>query len=419
MEEKITHKSLEFWFILLVITGYVVASSPAIPLGMEEKSRYFAVPFRFMIFFISLYIILRNFSWQKLKSLSVITLLLFWLYYTIQVVKSYYQDFYEVNVLASWNEIYARIGLIIIFPSLALMFINYRNISLKKLALWIFYVLFGMLTINLLYSFINAADHFKLPYMFSIYYISYGHLGTSLALISLFFLLFVKSGQTSFYIFSSGLLIGLFTLFIATARSPFLALSVASLYLIVVKKKLKLMLLFSVVLLASVLGIWWYVQNGYTDFKFITRTYAWLFEGDNSLRTPLFEKSIKLFKEHPFLGSRILYEDGSYPHNIFLELLMATGILGFLIYFLKFLPVIRNIKIFFSPTKNVFYIMFFALFLQYFVLTLTSYNLFSVPEFIHLSALIIGISLTYQYEKTKSNDGGRNPSGNHPPLQSS
>lgn len=398
MKFEVVEKKPEFWFLLLIIVGYVIASAFAIPLGFEDYSKYFAVPFRTFIFVFSLFIIYRNFSWNRMKNISVISMLMFWIFYIIKAIWSINTDAYNQEFIASSYEIYFRIFLIVVTPSLALMIMDYKQINFFNLGKYIFFVFLIMLGINLLYGLALTIAFPKLPIIFSIYYISYGHLGASLAIISLFYILFEHQEEKK-YIYIIGLLVGLSTVFFATARSPFLALVIVSFYFVLVKRSLKYFLLFLGINFLIITGIWWLVKNGYTDFKFVTRTYAWLFEGDNSLRTPLFERSIELFKAKPVFGSRILFEDGSYPHNIFLELLMATGVFGLILYFLKFIPMLKNLKLFFGKNNNTYYILFFALFLQYFVLVITSYSLFSVPEFVHLSALIIGISLNKTYEE--------------------
>lgn len=398
MKFEVVEKKPEFWFLLLIIVGYVIASAFAIPLGFEDYSKYFAVPFRTFIFVFSLFIIYRNFSWNRMKNISVISMLMFWIFYIIKAIWSINTDAYNQEFIAFSHEIYFRVFLIVVTPSLALMIMDYKQINFFNLGKYVFFVFLIMLGINLLYGLALTIAFPKLPIIFSIYYISYGHLGASLAIISLFYILFEHQEEKK-YIYIIGLLVGLSTVFFATARSPFLALVIVSFYFVLVKRNLKYFLLFLGLNFLIITGIWWLVKNGYNDFKFVTRTYAWLFEGDNSLRTPLFERSIELFKAKPVFGSRILFEDGSYPHNIFLELLMATGVFGLILYFLKFIPMLKKLKLFFGKNNNTYYILFFALFLQYFVLVITSYSLFSVPEFVHLSALIIGISLNKTYEE--------------------
>ncbi len=69
--------------------------------------------------------------------------------------------------------------------------------------------------------------------------------------------------------------------------------------------------------------------------------------GDASGRQQLWSMAYEEFKHHPFFGGRVEVS-GIYPHNVFLELLMATGIFGFLLFliilFKSFIRGIRAIK---------------------------------------------------------------------------
>lgn len=402
--------NIEVWFLLLVVTGYTVFSAFAIPLNIEN-SRIFAVPYRVIVFFFSIYIIIKNFSFKKFRNIAMISMIFFWLIYSIKSYLSFTRDSYEVLFQQSFIEIYIRIFVIAFIPSIALLFINYRKVDMFMVGKGLFYTLLVMLTLNLIYAAVMPY-HIQILYIFSIYYISYGHLGTSLVLISLFFLLF-KPKELPFYLVLCGFLLGITTIIIAGARSPFLALMIVIPYLLIIKKDYKLIVVFIILLLLSVGSIYILGKNVNFEMMFVDRTYLWLFEGDNSLRTPLFERSLDIFKANPIFGGRTHYENGMYPHNIFLELLMATGIVGFIIYILKFIPVIKNFKIFSYRIINSYHILFFALFLQYFVLCSTSFTLYSVPEFLYFSSIIIGISLNNFNEENESNDGSRNPSRNN------
>ena len=402
--------NIEVWFLLLVVTGYTVFSAFAIPLNIEN-SRIFAVPYRVIVFFFSIYIIIKNFSFKKFRNIAMISMIFFWLIYSIKSYLSFTRDSYEVLFQQSFIEIYIRIFVIAFIPSIALLFINYRKVDMFMVSKGLFYTLLVMLTLNVIYAAVMPY-HIQILYVFSIYYISYGHLGTSLVLISLFFLRF-KPKELPFYLVLCGFLLGITTIIIAGARSPFLALMIVIPYLLIIKKDYKLFVVFIILLLLSVGSIYILGKNVNFEMMFVDRTYLWLFEGDNSLRTPLFERSLDIFKANPIFGGRTHYENGMYPHNIFLELLMATGIVGFIIYILKFIPVIKNFKLFSYRIINSYHILFFALFFQYFVLCSTSFTLYSVPEFLYFSSIIIGISLNNFNEENESNDGSRNPSGDH------
>ncbi|WP_426479698.1 O-antigen ligase family protein [Chryseobacterium sp. CBSDS_008] len=222
----------------------------------------------------------------------------------------------------------------------------------------------------------------------------YGHIGASLFIISLFLLLFCKKDYTSYFLFFC-LFLGLFNVIQSMARSPLVAISVCSFYMVLLKgnKKYMLYAVTSVLLFIGLIIL--HEQYGNGQITSFNRMYKWIAHGDTSSREPLYSKAVEIFNSNRFLGGRILFEDGVHPHNIFLELLMATGVLGLIIYFLKFLPVVQNASIFWNIKKsNIYYKLIFALFLQYFTLVQTSCNLFNIPEFLYFSSMIIGISYT-------------------------
>ncbi|MFC6267726.1 O-antigen ligase family protein [Frigoriflavimonas asaccharolytica] len=408
--EIIRKLNIEEWFILLIVVGYTFFSAFAIPFQIEE-SRIFSVPFRFLIFGFSIFIIYKNFSISKFKNIAVLSVVFFWLFYLLKSYISFTNDLYDEVFHLQISEIYIRIIVIALVPSVALLFIDYKKINFSLVAKGFFYVLTTMLMLNLIYAAVTPYG-IQIRYIFSMYYISYGHLGTTLALLSIFFLFF-KPKEISTYLLYFGLILGIVTIMIAGARSPFLAIMVVIPYLLILKKNYKLIALFLILLLLSVIIIYIFGKSDDFHLMFIDRTYLWLFEGDNSLRTPLFETAIGIFKSNPILGGRTHFEDGMYPHNIVLELLMATGIFGFVLYCIKFIPVVRNLKIYSRKNTNLYYILFFTLFLQYFVLVCTSFTLYSVPEFLYFSSIIIGISISNANEENESNDGSRNPSRNN------
>ena len=401
---------VEIWFLVLIVCGYTLFSSFAVPLGIEN-SRIFSVPYRVLIFVLSILIIVKNFSFKKFKNIAVLSVLFFWLFYLFRSYFSFSNDNYDELFRPQFSEIYVRIIVIAMVPAIALLFINYKNLNYRKVVDIFFVILFTMLSLNLIFALINFNGS-SLGFMFSMYYISYGHLGASLSLLSLFLILYQPRNFNIVFPYAAFLL-GLFTIVIATARSPFLAVIVVIPYLILVTKNYKVFGVFCLLLLISVTGIYIIGKSGSSSFIFANRTYNWLFEGDNSLRTPLFENGLRIFKDNPIFGGRTHFKNGFYPHNLIIELLMGTGIFGLVLYVLKFIPVIKKFKIFTFQNKKSYHLLFFALFLQYFVLVITSFTLYSVPEFLYFSSIIIGISLSNANEENESDDGSRNSSRNN------
>lgn len=411
----------EILFLVLIVAGYTICSSFAIPLKIDN-SRLFSVPYRFFIFLFSFYIINKNFSFKRLISIPVVSIFLFWIFYFIKSLISFHADIYNPEFAASFSEIYSRVLVIAFIPSTALLFINYKKIDLESVVKSFFYIMLVMLTLNLIYGLIMPSYNLvnkndSLRYIFSIYYISYGHLGTTLAILSFFFIFF-KPRVLPKYLVVYGLFLGLLTLTIAGARSPILGMFVVLVYFLLLKKNFKLFAGFGILFITSIILIYFFGQSGDSKIVLVNRTYNWIFKGDMSLRGPLFKQALEIFQNNPIFGGRTHYENGMYPHNLFLELLMATGIFGFILYFLKFIPLIKKISLFIFKIKNFYYILFFAIALQYFVLVCTSFTLYSVPEFLYFCSIIIGISLNHQNEEIESNDGCGNTARNNQVSQS-
>lgn len=409
----IFNKKKEIIFLLFLLVGYVLVSS--LPNLFGFGSRLFSVPYRALVFIFSLYIIFENRFLLKFKWKILILFSFFWFFYFIKAYSSFEFDYYLPEFLKQENEIYVRIFVLNFFPCVALLSIDYYKINLKLFCNYCFVILFIALVINLLYTtcYLNYYD--KTSGVFAVYYISSGHFGASLVILSSYLLLFKKEQKEfDFKLLIIGLILGLFAVFVSAARSPILAIILVGFYFILLKKKTKYLYFFFVILISFFSLI--YVLKHFFLFEsaFIDRNYVGIFEGNTSGRGFFVSKSIIIIKNNLFVGGRVLFEDGMYPHNIFLELLMSGGVLLLTGFILIFYPLIREIKFFLKFSNSKFYILLiFAFWLQYFILVQTSYNIHSNVEFWYFSSVIIGISINIYNEKIKSNDGSRNPSRNN------
>jgi len=392
--------TLELALLFLVSAGYVIVSAIAIPMHIGN-SRILAVPFRILVAAISLGVIFRRFQWKKVKQLAIWSFILFWIYYSIKAWRSFSTDDYDTEFVEIEIQVFIRIITIVFLPGLALMLIDYNKLNLQKLTHWIFGAFFVILALNFVYMLGQYAVAGSFNDLFSLYYISAGHQATSLALMSLFFLLSLPRDKKK-SVYFIGLLLGIVSMVMMRARGPFLALVVVSFYLVLLNRNRKLMIVYAILLLLAIVSIYEYGSKYPDSTAFASRTYQWLFHGDTSLREPLYHRSWQIFNSSPVFGGRVLFEDGVYSHNLFLELLMATGMVGFLLYFLKFYPVLKVSKIFVSKdSQYVGYIFFFILFLQYFVFVMTSSNLYRAGYFIQYTAIVIGIALSLKKNKEK------------------
>jgi len=122
-------------------------------------------------------------------------------------------------------------------------------------------------------------------------------------------------------------------------RGSWIALTLSIIVMLLITRKLKLLLMFTVV--ASVIAIGFHdeILNRFSDL-FVKRQY-----GFNSLeaRLILWKSTISLLPEHFLIGhglgcgKEILTKSGSLsmvPHNDYLRLLLEVGVIGFLLYFI-------------------------------------------------------------------------------------
>ncbi len=94
-----------------------------------------------------------------------------------------------------------------------------------------------------------------------------------------------------------------------------------------------------------------------------------------------------MFLEKPVFGNQMNLRSLTYPHNIFLELIMSTGIVGTFIFFLGFGFIILNIAN--SRFYDIYFNIIVCLFVVFFGLSLTSGNLYQSVETWCFMALIL------------------------------
>lgn len=403
--ELLKRNNVELIFIFLVTFGYIFFYSFAEPLN--ELNKYFAVPFRMGIFFLSLYILSINVEKIKKRKTTFWVVSLFWLFYLAKTIYSFHNyTFLEVTEKQEY-PIYIRIICLNLIPILALLSISFSEKIAARLTYLVFNFLLIILAISFLYVLFVSKNFNRSSGIFASYYISTGHYGLSLIIVSVFYYFqFPKEKIKSFI----GFLLGIFTIFISSARSPVLAAFVILLILLLYINKIKYwiaLLLFILLFLVSI----YYLRQLSIDSEFVERVYIGIFEGNASGRGYYLLKGWDVFKNNIFFGGKTLFEDAMYPHNIFVEVLMSMGIIGFCLFCLYFKD-LRKFKVDYFR-KNMYYLPYFLFFVQYLVLVQTSYCIFANMEFWYFSAVFISIILFCHDEKIKSNDSRGNTTGDH------
>ncbi|WP_185097086.1 O-antigen ligase family protein [Chryseobacterium sp. IHB B 17019] len=249
--------------------------------------------------------------------------------------------------------------------------------------------------------------------IFRSYYILVGHYGLSLVIISLYNYLFLKNKG---YVYVLGILLGLFPIYVSAARSPVLALLVILFIFLILINKRKYWIYFFITISIFFILLFIAYRSGFGENSmFLKRINAAVFERNASGRSYYLNKGIDTFLSNPVSGGNALFPDGMYSHNLFVDILMSTGLLGmvlFIIYFKfvaqSFFKILKHI----NQYKESGIIAFF--FLQYFILAQTSGNLYSSFECWYFGAVVIGLGyINFTNEEIKSNDSRGNTAGNH------
>lgn len=398
--------NIEFLFLFFLTFGYIFVYSLAMPLGTSNK--YFAVPFRMLMALVSIYIIYKNFDNLKKRKTTVFFVILFWIFYLIKAIYSFNNDTYLPEVLKTKYEIYIRIVFSNMLPYIAVLSINFSKEIAVKLNRLIFNFLLVILAISCLYTIFVWNIYHQSSGIFTSHYISMGHYGLSLMIISVFTYFQIPQKPLKPTL---GMLLGIFTVITSSARSPMLAAFVILFLFVVYANKLRYWIALLSTVLLFIIGIYFLMQTSISDFGFIKRMYDAIFEGNAYGRSYYVSKGFDVFKNNILLGGRILFEDAMYPHNVFVELLMSMGIVGVILFCLYFKDLtkfrVKYIK------ANVNYLPYFSFFVQYLILVQTSYCIFANIEFWCFSAVIISIILFCNDEEIKSNDSRRYATGNH------
>lgn len=403
---ELTKKS-DIWFTFLLTFGYMFSYSLALLLEATSNN-YFSVPFRIIVLLLSFFVIYINLNNIKKRKVIVIFTVLFWLFYLCKAIYSFKNDLYLPHTSQEENEIYIRIIFLNLIPYIAILGIRFTKEIMIRLNSLVFNFLLIILGISCLWTIFIFKNFEKSSGIFVSYYINVGHYGLSLLILSIY------------YYFQSpkkllkpvlGILIGIFTILSSSARSPILAIFIILLILLFYLNKLKYWIFLLSFVVFFVISIFCLKQTSVADFEFINRMYNAIFEGNGSGRSYYLLKGWNIFKDNIIFGGRILFEDGMYPHNIFIEVLMSMGVVGGVLFLLYFKD-IRKFKIRYVR-EHIYYLPFFLFFIQYCVLVLTSASIFGNMEFWSFSAVIISIILFCYDEEIKSNDGRRHTAGNH------
>jgi O-antigen ligase len=262
-------------------------------------------------------------------SLSLLVFLLFWAVYILKVMinEGTYPD---MNLSRPWEEYIIYSVTYVVAP-----FITYYTLDFKKFKETILNAIIasgfilGIISIYLYGSYLGQ----DLGRLSMIYYITGDQVLSPLALsysgaltivLCAHKLLILKNNSKATIIYLMATIVLSFIMFLlGSSRGSVIALMLTLPLFILysqLKQRLWLMALF---ILATPVVIWAIEASGSSIFDRIANTS----EDQGGGRAFLWKNAFSHFLENPIVGGQVEI-GGIYPHNIFIEILMATGIVG-------------------------------------------------------------------------------------------
>ncbi len=240
--------------------------------------------------------------------------------------------------------------------------------------------------------------------------ITIGLQGSLLFLTSLYFILFKnKKGIALFIIFA---FLGILILLLGASRGPFINCLVVTFFLLLKKMLTIHFNAMSLLKYVAVIGIMVTILLN-TIGKAVSIKDIYLLErigttvdeietGKEEHRDLQYHYAIQDFIDNPIFGKHFVSTfDNFYPHNIFIELLMATGLVGIILFSMFFFPLISKLIYFYKIKPQSPYFFLLIISMPVFLSNLFSGCLFMSVDMWLLSALVISSNTKYDIQNTK------------------
>lgn len=358
-------QNIVFIVSFFIYSGYYIGLSLLFHFGMSDLSRFYSIPLRLFLVVLMLYFINDQYKYFKSNPTVVLTITGFTVLYILKVL---YSDS-VINTLS--RGVLDYIFYFIAFCTIPFIFFSKMNILeyveyVKKGIIYSGFIL-ALLTIFIFYEVLisGGIDRIsKLTHQTGdavISPLSLAYSGALTIVTCLYCIIFdnIRTKLKVFYIII--IIISLIPFFLGATRGALLAIILCSiLFLINSNVKRRFAILFFFIISIPLLG---YLIN-LTGTSLIERSNRSVDSGDVSGREVLWADAIKEFVSNPLFGGRIEVS-GIYPHNIYLEVLMATGFFGGILFIILQMTSLSELIKFPSKDRVFILVLFLSAFAQY------------------------------------------------------
>ncbi|WP_286856763.1 O-antigen ligase family protein [Sphingobacterium sp. UBA7625] len=379
IEDKWNIDTLYLLFILFVSPLLISIFSV---LGLPSQIISYANTF-LTLFFAVIVIYIRSTDQSRVVGIfkENFTLIVFFFVYIFHMIYDLYVINVKTDTFSDKSSYLLYTFFITLVPSIGIIFsekINFKQL-LKTGFLLLFMTLCFALWFNLRES-NNLANELRSRSDNVMGPLTLGHYGVSFAIISML-LIIQKSNLKSKILYVFCLLFGLFAMYMAASRSPLVALFVCLSLIFFIQKGIGKG---GVVLAMIILPFLFFgnsIISSLTSFNssFVQRILLSLDKGDSSGRDIIYKQGMDQFFENPLFGGSFLINQGTYegyyPHNMILEALMTTGLIGSFFFFKWLVRVLKSSFFIIKIYPNYSWIA--VLFIQYCVFGLSSKSFYT------------------------------------------
>jgi len=315
-----------------------------------------------------------------------IVFIIFTIVYSIRFIFDIFLK--DVEVLGYTRSYLINYFFLLIILPITSIINNRKRPNIKKFIsyLWIFTILANIFSVA--YFLVNGLD---IEFLYSsraevrsddgnstiLNPITIGHLGVSLLLQVIW-----RFKNTNSLLILLLVPFGIINLLISASRGPIMILLII-LFLIIIRKVISknrnwIMILIGI-LFTYLFYNYFFINIYQNDVYLINRLLSTTESYGEESRFIIWNSALNDFLNNPIFGNSIVTNGGSYPHNVFLEILMSTGVIGFILFIIIFSYLIfkTSKKIIFSNFNNEDYINIW--WLAIFLSSLTSGALFFNP----------------------------------------
>lgn len=379
--------------VFLTFLGFYAILLLSISAGMSRYTRQVTIPIRVIIGVSCLILYIKAF---KNKAAHLKWFALFVIIYLTRVFFDFIKGEY---FYIEYSHLVFYFLSFIVIPFLSLSKLDYSKINILKLYnVFLFSSLtFSLLSILLYGRFIGEVGRLNTSTagedVISPLILSY--CGSLIIGVSSTYLIYNRKEKKAVkYLSIISILLAAVPFFLGASRGSLFAIFFPFVILFLIDFSIKNIFSYTFLFIILIVGIVYldnYFGSGLLD-RFLGTTEAIETGSSSASRIGIWKKSFSQFLYHPFFGDKLNTEGvNHYPHNIYIEVLQTTGIIGFIPFiFLILKGIIASIRIF---KKHLVYAWIPIFFLQAMMQNMFSGALYTGAWFWTSLALVIGIDM--------------------------